>query len=400
MGRRPVSSARRRAKAVGLGGALAQLARQPLTWLAVALPIAIAAHLRGLGDVWVFGLSAIAVVPLAGMMGRATEHLAAVAGPGIGGLLNATFGNAAELLIGLLILARGPSMYPLVKASLTGSIIGNVLLVLGMAILLGGTRHPRQRVNRAAAGIGSTLLALASIGLIMPSVSYYLFRAGAAVGPGELGRVESLSEEIAVILAVVYVLFLGFSLWTHRELVSGNAGAPVDAGDEPPWSAATAIAVLLIAAVGVGAMGELLVGAVQHAGEALGLNQVFLGVIVIATVGNAAEHSTAVLVAMKDRMDLAVHIAIGSSLQIALFVAPVLVFASLAMNATPLDLHFTPLELLAVVFAVGILVLVAQDGETNWLEGVLLLAVYAIIGLAFYNLPLGWGAHPSAAPPA
>ena len=373
----------------GIGRASLELAAQPLTWLLVAMPAALASQLWHADDVWVFLLSAIAVVPLAGMMGRATEHLANAMGPGIGGLLNATFGNAAELIIGLLIVSRGPAMYPLVKASITGSIIGNVLLVLGMATLFGGARHRVQHFNRTAAAMGSTLLALASIGLIMPSMSYYLFRAGSGVDARELGRVESLSDEIAVILAVVYVLYLAFSLWTHRELF-GSGSDPADTREERPrWTRSAAVVVLLTATVGVAVMGEMLVGALERAGQGLGLNQVFLGVVVVATVGNAAEHSTAVAMALKDRMELAVQIAIGSSLQIALFVAPMLVFASIAMRtARPLDLHFTPLELIAVTLAVGILALVAQDGETNWMEGALLIAVYAIIGLAFYNLPM------------
>jgi Ca2+:H+ antiporter len=355
----------------------------------LAAPIALGLAGAGAGDLWIFFASAIAIVPLAAVMGRATEQLANALGPGIGGLLNATFGNAAELIMGLLIIMRGPTMYPLVKASITGSIIGNVLLILGMSMLFGGLRRQRQRFNRTAAATGATLLALASIGLIMPSAYVYLFHASGGASSSALGRVESLSEEIAAILIAVYLLYLVFSLRTHRQLYGSDAGGERERpAAAPPWTRRAALLYLLIATAAVAVMAELLVRTVAHAGAALGLNQVFLGVVVLATIGNAAEHSTAVLMAYKDRMELTVQITIGSSLQIALFVAPMLVFASLALGQVPLDLHFTALELLAVLIAAGVLTLVAQDGETNWLEGVLLIAVYAIIALGFYHLPL------------
>jgi Ca2+:H+ antiporter len=372
--------------------ALRGLAKEPLSWLLVAMPVAIGLELVHAGALWIFVFSGLAVVPLAGLMGRATENLAETLGAGIGGFLNATFGNAAELIIALLILWRGPEMYPLVKATITGSIIGNILFVLGMAILFGGFFHRRQVFNRTAASMGATLLALASIGLIMPTIYYYLLRVGSTPSPTELHNVESLSEEIAVILAVIYALSLVFSLWTHQDLFAGPESAPATTGGphQPEWSRGTSLMVLLIATVGVAVMGHLLVGSVEHAGRALGMSQVFLGVIVVAIVGNAAEHSTAVLMAMKDKMDLAVHIAVGSSIQIALFVAPLLVFASMLMgHAHPLDLHFSPLELIAVVLAVGVVALVCQDGESHWMEGAMLLAVYLILALAFYHLPEG-----------
>lgn len=366
------------------------LAKEPLSWLLLAMPVTIAMEMLHVGALWTFVFSGLAVIPLAGLMGRATENLAETLGAGIGGLLNATFGNAAELIIALLIIWRGPEMYPLVKATITGSIIGNVLLVLGMAILLGGLSYPRQQFNRTAASMGATLLALASIGLIMPTVHYYLFRAGAGHNPEELQKVEFLSEEIAAILAVVYMLSLVFSLRTHQHLFGGPADDLQTTGEhrQPEWSRNTSLIVLLVATAGVGWMAHILVDTVEQAGQALGMNHVFIGVIVVAVVGNAAEHSTAVLMAMKNKMDLAVHIAVGSSLQIALFVAPVLVFASMFMGHThPLDLHFTPLELIAVVLAVSVLALVCQDGESHWMEGVMLLAVYCILALAFYHLP-------------
>jgi Ca2+:H+ antiporter len=374
---------------MGLGAALRGMATEPLYWLLLATPVAIALELAHADAVWIFLASGIAVIPLAGLMGRATENLAETLGAGIGGLLNATFGNAAELIIALLILWRGPEMYPLVKATITGSIIGNVLLVLGASMLCGGLRFQRQEFNRTAASMGATLMALATIGLLMPTIYYYLFRGGAEISPAEVQNVENLSEEIAVILAVIYGLSLVFSLWTHQHLFGSEHELPTTGEHhQPEWNRATSLVILTVATAGVAGMAELLVGAVEHAGAALGMTQVFMGVVVVAIIGNAAEHSTAVLVAMKNKMDLAVHICIGSSLQIALLVAPVLVLASLLMgHAHPLDLHFTPLEIIAVILSVGVLALICQDGETHWMEGVMLLGVYVIIALAFYHLP-------------
>lgn len=367
----------------------------PLDALLVAFPLAIAMRLAGVDDLWIFIVSCLAIVPLAGLMGRATEALAHTLGPGIGGLLNATFGNAAELIIALAALSKGPEMYPLVKASITGSIIGNVLLVLGLSITLGGFKYAYQRYNRTAASMGATLLALATIGLIMPTLYFYVF-ASAHPQPEELDTIEFLSEEIAVVLAVVYVLSLVFMFVTHKNLFSDDASPPVSpaiksppppAEAAPHWSRRMALGVLLVATAGVAIVAEMLVASVESAAHELGMSRVFVGVIVVAVVGNAAEHSTAVLVALKNKMDLAVNIAIGSSIQIALFVAPVLVFASMLMgHDQPLDLHFTPMEIVAVIASIAILSLIAQDGESHWFEGIMLLAVYAILALAFYHL--------------
>ncbi len=371
---------------MGLWQASQALIKQPLNGLLLAVPLAVALELFHTGPIWVFISSGVAIIPLAGLMGRATENLAETLGAGIGGLLNATFGNAAELIIALLLLWRGPEMYPLVKASITGSIIGNCLLVLGVAMLLGGLYFPRQQFNRTAAGMGATLLALASVGLLVPTLYYYLLPTGALTTP-ERHKIEFLSEEIAAILAVIYLLSLVFSLRTHRHLFGGEEREQAG-GYRPEWSRRTSLLVLLVATAGVAWMAHLLVASVEHAAQALGMNQVFIGVIVVAVVGNAAEHSTAVIVAMKNKMDLAVQIAVGSSLQIALFVAPVLVLASMLMgHDQPLDLHFTPLEMITVLLAVGVLALVAQDGECHWMEGVMLLGVYVILALAFYHLP-------------
>jgi Ca2+:H+ antiporter len=372
---------------VGLSPAMRGLATQPLYWLLLALPVAVGLELTHTGELWIFLASAVAIIPLAGLMGRATENLATTLGAGIGGLLNATFGNAAELIIAVIALLKGPEMYPLVKASITGSIIGNILLVLGLSLLLGGLRYPRQQFNRTAASMGATLLALAVIGLIMPTLYYYVFSQSPAANPQELATVEFLSEEIAAILAGIYLLSLVFSLWTHQHLFAGPE-EEVERQHAPEWNRTASVTILIVATAAVAWMSELLVGSVQHAAEALGMNQVFVGVIVLATVGNAAEHSTAVLMALKNKVDLTVNIAIGSGLQIALFVAPVLVFASMLMgHAQPLDLHFTVLELITLILAVGVLALVAQDGETHWMEGVMLLGVYLILALAFYHLP-------------
>ncbi len=360
----------------------------PLDLLLVAIPLAGAAWYWSVGDLWVFFASGIAIIPLAGLMGRATESLAARLGSGIGGLLNATFGNAAELVIALVALRQGPHMYPLVKASITGSIIGNVLLVLGLSMVAGGIYHKQQRFNRTSASMGATLLTLATVGLILPTLYYYVFAASTPLTPEQLSTVEFLSEEIAVVLAVVYVLSLVFTFVTHRGLLT-STDEPVGAAehDAPEWNRLTAIVVLVAATIGVALMGELLVESVEHTAEALGMGSVFVGVVIVAIVGNAAEHSTAVLVAMKNKMDLSFNIAVGSGIQIALFVAPLLVFASMLFgHDRPLDLHFTPMETVAVAISIVVLAQVSQDGETHWLEGIMLLAVYVILALAFYHL--------------
>jgi Ca2+:H+ antiporter len=361
----------------------------PLNLFLLAVPVAVGLKLAGVGGVWMFLGAGLGIVPLAGLIGKATEALAARAGAGIGGLLNATFGNAAELIIAVVILTRGPELYPVVKATLTGSIIGNLLLVFGGAALAGGLRHSKQRFNQTAAGVGTTLLAIAAAGLLIPTLFFYLGHPG---GPGsaDARRVESLSEEIAVVLIALYGLSLWFSLKTHPQLYAGTAGGG-DASHEgggPGWGVWTAVGVLLAATVAVAFLSEWLVDAVEPAALALGMNGVFVGVVVVAVVGNAAEHYSAVLMAWRDKMDVAVQIATSSSIQIALFVAPVLVFVSLLLgNPDPLDLHFTRLEVVAVLLSIGVVSLVSHDGETNWLEGAMLLALYLILALAFYNLP-------------
>ena len=362
-----------------------QLLMQALLVFVVVAPVAERQHL---GAMWVFVASALAIIPLAGLMGEATEQLASRLGAGVGGLLNATFGNAAELIIALVALQRG--LYDVVKASLTGSIIGNILLVLGVSMVAGGLRREKQKFDRSAAAASSTLLALAALALLVPAV-FHLAAEGAvarhALTPElEVATERTLSLEIAIVLFVSYLLSLVFSLRTHKHLYAGQQCEDND--DAPPArSPMIAGAELLVATIVIAWMSELLVGAVEEASHAFGLTEVFVGVIVVAIVGNAAEHSTAVLVARKNHMDLALNIAVGSSIQIALLVAPLLVFASYFIGPAPLDLRFTIFEVLAIGIAVFIANSVAQDGESNWLEGALLLAVYVILGIAFYFLP-------------
>jgi Ca2+:H+ antiporter len=350
-----------------------------LNLLLIFIPIAIALELTHASPTYIFFASAIAIIPLAGWMGRATEHLAEKLGEGIGGLLNATFGNAAELIIALMALNRG--LFDVVKASITGSIIGNILLVLGLSVLLGGLKYPKQVFNRTAAGLGSTLLALSAIALLLPAVFHMLVK-------NNPNAERDLSLEIAVVLFITYILSLIFTLRTHSHLYKGGAEdeQAKQAIGTHGWSRSRSILVLLVATALVALMSEFLVGAVEATSQSLGLTEVFVGVILVAIIGNAAEHSTAILVALKNKMDLALNIAIGSSMQVALFVAPVLVFASYLFGK-PMDLLFTTMEVVAVAVSVGILALIAQDGESNWMEGVLLLALYIILGLTFYWLP-------------
>lgn len=348
----------------------------PLSIMLVFVPVSIALEFMHANPVWIFIASALSIIPLAGFMGRATEHLAEKMGPGIGGLLNATFGNAAELIIALIALHKG--LYEVVRASITGSIIGNILLVLGLSILVGGLKYEKQTFDRTASSLGSTLLVLSTVGLVVPALFHIIVIRRPAIE-------HELSLFIAVILFVTYLLSLVFSLYTHKHLYGGKAEHHGGEG-EGKWGKKKSILILLIAVTGVALMSEFLVGAVEHTAERFGMTDIFVGVIVVAIIGNAAEHSTAILVAAKNQMDLAINIAIGSSIQIALFVAPVLVFVSYLFGE-PMDLLFTNLEVVSVGLSVWILSLIAHDGESNWMEGVQLLAVYIILAVAFYLLP-------------
>lgn len=355
--------------------------RPSLDWLLILVPVTIALEfLAPDRHTLIFIFACIAVIPLAGWLGKATEHLAERTSDGIGGLLNATFGNAAELIIAIFALREG--LTDVVKASITGSIIGNILLVMGAAFLAGGARFDNQRFNVSGARVQSTMLTLAAIALIMPAVFHHLV-------PQAVRSERTLSIEIAAVLILTYGAMLVFSLRTHRQLFTGTAAEAAEVEDEghEPWSLGRSFAVLVGAAALIGWVSEILVGSVEAAAHSLGMTEVFVGVIVVAVVGNAAEHSTAILMAVKNRMDLAVGIAVGSSVQIALFVAPVLVFLSLFMGPEPMDLVFTPAEVVAVGLAILITGQIAGDGESNWLEGVQLLAVYLILAIIFYFLP-------------
>lgn len=348
-----------------------------LKLLLVFVPVSIGLGLAHASPTWVFLTSCLAILPLAGLMGEATEHITHHTGPGIGGLLNASFGNAAELIIAFMALRAGE--IEIVKASLTGSIIGNMLMVLGLAMLLGGWRHKELSFRRIAGESGSSMMVLAVVALVIPAI-YAL-----VTQHKHPEHIESLSFDISWVLLFTYAASLVFQLKSHKHLFAPETGP--DAAQElehgTPWSNKKSVLVLLAAASGVGLVSEFLVHAVDAAGTAMGLGKVFMGVVVVAIVGNAAEHSTAVLVAMKGQMDLALGIAMGSSMQIALFVAPVLVIAGHWMG-TPLGLEFSVLEVVAVMLSVGAVALLIQDGKTNWFEGLQLLAIYAILAIAFY----------------
>lgn len=367
---------------------------KPIDALLFLVPVAIVLAWIKVTPVAVFIVACLAIIPLAGVMGRATEQLAERAGPGVGGLLNATFGNAAELILAIIGLSHG--LGEVVKASITGSIIGNCLLVLGLAALVGGLKHPVQKFNRTAASLGSTLLALAAIGMLVPTIFWYSAKSEAHIGAGASAAaaidrpLRGLSVEIAIVLGIVYILSLVFSLKTHKHLYAGDVIHPEPAhpgGKKHASGMGVPVGLLIASSAGVAVLSELLVGALEPTAHALGLTDLFVGVIVVAIVGNAAEHSSAVFAAVRGQMDLAVHIAVGSSLQVALFVTPLLIGLSYVIGPAPIDLHFTLFEVGAVVLGVSAVHLVAQDGELNWMEGVLLLAVYAILGIGFYFLP-------------
>jgi Ca2+:H+ antiporter len=358
---------------------------RPVHYLGIFIPAAIALELAHADPVLVFGAAALGVIPCAAVMGEATEAIAARTGPGIGGLLNVTFGNAPELIIAFFALNKG--LQEVVKASIVGSIIGNILLVMGAAMVVGGLPRDKQTFSRTAANAQSAMLMLALAALIFPAI-FQLIHGGGLPGVGEErvdfgSDLETLSLCVAIVLLISYVLGLIFSLKTHRAVFN-----PYDAAAEEEeahhWPVRRAAIYLALSAVAVGVMSEILVGSISEASEDIGLSEFFVGVFVVAIVGNAAEHWVAVLVAAKDKMDLAVNIAIGSSAQIALFVAPVLVLLSFVVGPEPMALVFNGYEIGALLFAVLIANLVTQEGESNWFEGVQLLALYAVLGLVFY----------------
>lgn len=376
--------------------------------LLVFVPVAVAADLLGAAPLLVFILSALAILPLSTLLGDATEHLAAYAGPTVGGLLNATLGNLAELIIAIIALRAG--LLDLVKASITGSIIGNLLLVLGVAQVVGGMKYKTQKFSTHLAGMNSALLLIAAVGLIVPALFH-----SAHPDPARVQTVR-MSEFVAVFLIVGYGLSLLYSMGTHRAAFAepaheaerelerpagldaqrsdagggeggrhgkGGKGGDEREGGEVGWSLTRSTVTLVVVAIAIAFMSELLVGATQESIHTLGLSELFVGVIVVPIIGNAAEHSAAILMAARNRMDLAVGIAVGSSVQVALLVAPLLVFAGLLFGQ-PMDLAFTSFEVASVALAVWIGAAIVVDAESNWLEGALLLLVYAILAVAFF----------------
>jgi len=350
--------------------------------------VALLAEVFGWNPLIVFVSSGLAMVPLAGLLGEATESLAVHTGPRLGGLLNATLGNAAELIITVMAIREGiinPAirghMMELVRASLTGSVLGNILLVLGFAILVGGLRHGTQKFDRAYAGTNATMLLLAAAALVIPSLFSH------SIELVNHDAVEYLSLGVAGIMILLYVLALVHQFrepLAHTYADDGYAAAEQEA---PRWSVRRVVIVLLLATGAIVWMSELLVGSVEHVVLEIGISEFFLGIIIIPLIGNVAEHLVAVQVAAKNKMELSLAISVGSSLQIALFVAPLLVFVSLLMG-NPLTLVFNQFELISLMAAVLIAGLVSLDGESNWLEGAMLLAIYAIIALAFFWLPM------------
>jgi len=348
--------------------------------LLVFIPISIAGHFLDWGSTTIFITAGLAIIPLAAWMGTATEEIAVELGPNLGGFLNATFGNATELIIGLVALNAG--LISVVKASITGSIISNLLLVMGFAMFLGGIRYKEQEFQSVVARLNASAMNLAVIAILVPT-------AVDVTSDGiDEATMQTLSGAVAIVLIIVYLLTLLFSMKTHSFLYDvGVAEIETEESEhqEKPnlvlW-----VIVLLVSTIAVAIESELLVDSLEEATSYLGLTALFTGVIVVPIIGNAAEHATAVTVAMKNKMDLSVSVAVGSSLQIALFVAPVLVLAGVILGQ-PMDLNFNPFELVAVVVAVLLANSVSSDGRSDWLEGSLLLATYVVLGLAFFFHP-------------
>ena len=351
------------------------------------IPIAIVLELTHAEATIIFAASALGVIPTAALMGKATDQLAARSGPGIGGFLNVTFGNAPELIIAFFALNEG--LQEVVKASLIGSIIGNILLVMGAAMLIGGLKYKTQTFDRTAASTQAGMLLLAVVALVLPAV-FQLVEGGGLPSPTAeseqfSGDLETMSVAVAVVLLLTYVAGLLFSLRTHASLFNPHgAEGEEEEDDSEPWSVRRAVIMLTIAGIAVGVMSEILVGSISEASADIGLSPFFVGLIVVAIVGNAAEHWVAIYFAGRNRMHLAVNISIGSSAQIALFVAPVLVLLSFVVGDFPMALVFNGFELAAVLLAVMIAIHVANDGESNWFEGVQLLAVYVVLAVVFF----------------
>lgn len=339
-------------------------------FLLVFAPVAIIGNALSFSPVLVFFLSALAIVPLAKFIGEATEELSVHVGPALGGLLNATFGNATELIIGILAIRAG--LIEVVRASITGSILGNLLLVLGTAMFAGGLRHKRQEFNRTAAMASGSSLFLAAIALIIPAIFLQ-------TAPGlTANTVEELSVFVAILIMILYAAGLWFALFTHKHLYTEEVGKL-----EPRWSRKKSIVILLTATLAVAWVSGILVGSIEPLVRSLGWTDLFVGVIFVAIVGNAAEHTSAITMAVKNRMDLALQVAIGSATQIIMFVAPFLVIVSLLFS-TPMNIVFNTFELISMALSIILVNLVVADGESNWLEGLQLVAAYVIMGIAFF----------------
>ncbi len=350
--------------------------KNPLYWLLIGLPLAVLLEGRHGEPLLIFVLSCAAIIPLAKLIGEATEELAVYTGPKLGGLLNATLGNAAELIITIFALREG--LVDLVRASITGSIIGNLLLVLGLSLFIGGVKNGRQTFDRRNAGINATLLILALVAMVIPS----MFDSAIV---GDLHAEVPLSEVVAVVLILLYGMSVYFS-FTAKDPTTDRESAAVDI-HHAKWSVRTSGIVLAVATLGIVLMSETLVGAVEAVTVQFGLSEFFIGVILIPVIGNVAEHLVAVQVAYKNKIELSLSISLGSSLQVAMFVAPVLVFVSLLFG-TPMLLVFNTFELVALAAAVLIAAFIALDGESNWLEGAMLMGVYLILAMAFLVLPV------------
>ncbi|MBQ4163784.1 MAG: calcium/proton exchanger [Turicibacter sp.] len=343
-----------------------------LKYLLIFVPISFIAKLMGASDTLMFILSCLSIIPLAGLMGEATEEISFYSGPKIGGFLNGTFGNATELIISFFALKQG--LFEVVKSSISGSVIGNILLVVGASMLAGGLKYKTQKFNQKVAEVSSSMLLFAVIGLCIPALFTH------TVDPTLLNtRYEGLSIFVAIILLIIYILSLLFSFSTHKYIYSES---DTEEEHQAKWSLTRAILVLIISTVIIAIESEFLVNGIESVTQTLGISEFFVGIILVPIIGNAAEHSTAVLMARKDKMDVALEIAIGSSLQIILFVAPILIFLSLLF--TPMSIIFNPFELIALTASILIVNKVAHDGESNWLEGVQLLSVYLIIAASFF----------------
>ncbi|BCN29355.1 calcium/proton exchanger [Anaeromicropila herbilytica] len=344
-----------------------------LKYLLIFIPISLIGEYMHLSEPLIFIFSALAIIPLAGLMGESTEVISYYAGNRIGGFLNATFGNATELIIAFFAMRAG--LFDVVKASIAGSVIGNILLVLGLSMLVGGLKYKTQYFNQKVIDVTASMLLFAVIGLTVPAIFTHTVNAKLLTT-----RYEGLSIIVAIIMFAIYILSLVFSFYSHKDLYATETTEE----SKPEWSLRKSIIVLVVATILIGIESEVFVGSVEPMTKAFGLSEFFVGIILVPIIGNAAEHSTAVLMAYKNKMNVAIEIALGSSLQIILFVTPVLIFLSLLFS--PMSIIFNAFELVALIFSVLIANRIASDGESNWLEGVQLVAVYIIIAASFFIL--------------